>query len=259
MAGVCGLVLACDGDDASDGSTTGESTDEYEPVDCSGALAFADPDLEEAVRVTIGVPTGGIRVGDVDSLRTLHAFAAGVSDLSGIECLHALTGLVLTGNEISDLRPLAGLSSLTLLFLESNRVSDLSPLAGLTALTDVWLADNNTSDLSPLSELTELTVLSAPFNSVSDLDPLSELTALTMLDLATNSVSDLSPLSELTELRTLVLDGNRITDLSPLVANTGLSSGDDVVLTDNPIDCVDQAENVAALRDRGVDLQIDCP
>jgi internalin A len=48
-------------------------------------------------------------------------------------------------------------------------------------------------------------------------------------------------------------------DLSPLVANPGVGAGDTINLPGNPIDCAAQAANIQALRDRGVDLRVDCP
>ena len=52
---------------------------------------------------------------------------------------------------------------------------------------------------------------------------------------------------------------NQVSDLSPLVANSGIGDGDEVGLSSNPIDCTAQADNIQALRDRGVSLSSPCP
>ena len=54
------------------------------------------------------------------------------------------------------------------------------------------------------------------------------------------------------------MERNQISDLEPLVNNEDLDDGDSVYLTDNPIDCEDQADNIDELEDRGVDLEVDC-
>jgi hypothetical protein len=55
-----------------------------------------------------------------------------------------------------------------------------------------------------------------------------------------------------------MLSGNAVTDLSPLADNIGIDLGDLVDLRRNPIDCQAQADNLAALRVRGVDVKVDC-
>ena len=56
----------------------------------------------------------------------------------------------------------------------------------------------------------------------------------------------------------LYLYNNDISDIEPLVNNNGLGWGDIVEIQDNPIDCVEQAENISMLFWQGVDLTSDC-
>jgi hypothetical protein len=56
----------------------------------------------------------------------------------------------------------------------------------------------------------------------------------------------------------VILSGNQIADLAPLVANAELGEGDSVYVDDNPIDEMAQADNIAALCDRGVSLDPYC-
>lgn len=113
---------------------------------------FPDPKLEEAVRNTIGKPTGGIY--DTDLVGTgftwLNASDGNVTDLGGLEYCTDLQELNLEFNGIKDLSPLAGLTGLWYLNLNFNLISDLSPLAGLTNLEYLRLVLNQISDISAL-------------------------------------------------------------------------------------------------------------
>jgi internalin A len=156
----------------------------------------------------------------------------GISDLSPLQGLTALTNLNLSGNQIIDLSPLQGLTALTNLELEGNQIIDLSPLQGLTALTNLELERNQIIDLSPLQGLTALTNLNLSGNQIIDLSPLQGLTALIRLDLNSNQIIDLSPLQGLTALTRLYLNHNQIIDLSPLQGLTALT---ELWLNDNQI------------------------
>ena len=117
------------------------------------------------------------------------------------------------------------------------------------------LMNANISDLTGLEFATNLQGLMLVNNSISDLTPLSNLTNLQGLILVNNSISDLTPLSDLTNLQTLWLQNNSISDLAPLVANTGLGSGDDVNVKDNPLSDVSINTHIPALQDRGVKVR----
>jgi Leucine-rich repeat (LRR) protein len=81
------------------------------------AVAFADPNLEEAVRVAIGIPNAPIYESDLDGLTSLSVSGRNITDLTGLECTTSLTWLGLWDNQISDISPLANLTSLTELYL----------------------------------------------------------------------------------------------------------------------------------------------
>ena len=89
-------------------------------------------------------------------------------------------------------------------------------------------------------------------NDISNLSPLSGLTNLLWISLSQNSISDISPLASLNNLRILYLNDNSISDISPLVANTGLGSGDEVYLYDNPLSSTSLNTHIPALESRGV-------
>jgi hypothetical protein len=142
-------------------------------------------------------------------------------------------------------------------YLDFGAADARAALSNLANLKDLELT--NQSDISFVSGLTRLTTLALGYN-VQDISPLAGLTRLTSLDLGNNQIQDLSALSNLTVLARLILDGNPITDLSPLVANSGIGQGDDVSVASTPyLDCASQKNNIAALRQRGVNLTTDCP
>jgi len=127
------------------------------------------------------------------------------------------------------------LESITMLTPHSRNISDLTGLEYLVNLTDLDLRDNQISDISLLASLARLTKLNLSFNQISDISSLASLTNLTALDLSWNEISNLSPLVGLTNLRFLSLEQNNVNDISALVENIGLSEGDTVILTNNPL------------------------
>ena len=94
------------------------------------------------------------------------------------------------------------------------------------------------------------------FNSITDIGALSGLTSLTSLSLPVNGITDVSSLSGLTSLRFLNLRFNpNLTDIQPLLNNSGLGSGDNVLLAGTSVSCAD----VAALEAKGLLVNSDCP
>ena len=75
-----------------------------------------------------------------------------------------------------------------------------------------------------------------------------------MLHLSDNHISDVSPLENLANLRHLYLSGNQISDIEPLVNNPGLSKGDRVDLTDNPLSTESIDVYIPQLEARGVEV-----
>ncbi|MGB5926057.1 MAG: leucine-rich repeat domain-containing protein [Dehalococcoidia bacterium] len=210
------------------------------------------------------------------SLITLLLADNQISDISPLANLTSLTELTFADNQISDISPLASLTNLTVLELNSNQISDISPLASLTNLTEwLGLGNNQISDISPLANLTSLTGLALSINQISDISPLANLTNLTeFLTLNGNQISDISPLASLTNLTELGLEWNQISDISslanltnltqvwlranqisdiePLVNNPGLSEGDTVYLTANPLSHTSINTYIPQLEARGV-------
>lgn len=238
-------------------------------------VAFADANLEAAVRDQLEKPAGDILSSEMESLFEIRAEELGITDLAGLEHATKLRFLKLMNNSIDDLTPIAGLTDLYDLQLYGNRISDLSPLAGLSNLGNLNIGANLVTDLSPLANLKRLESLRIHSNrSIAGLAPLSGLSNLVHLDITTTGTSDISALAGMTSLQTvsaganqiadlsalqglpalttLVFPHNQITDLAPLLANAGLGAGDLVEVRFNPL--TEQARNVQipALRAREV-------
>ena len=111
---------------------------------------------------------------------------------------------------------------------------------------------NRISDISPLANLTNLTILYLDNNKISDITHLANLTDLKDLHLNINNIEDITPLANLTNLTRLYLHGNKIIDISPLSTNTGLSDGDTVELSYNPLSTTSVNNYIPELEARGV-------
>ena len=225
---------------------------------CEGALSFADPNLEQAVRGAVGKTSGALYAADVAGLTTFTPSYAGVRDLDGIQCLSSLQELDLSGDPVTGLAPLADLDALAVLWLFDTGVSDLAPLAEMASLTDLYLSGGPFDDLAPLAESPSLEALYVLEAQVGDLSQLAAFTSLKTLGLGDNEIVDLSPLAGLASLGYLHVDGNAISDLSPLVANAGVAACDVVLAAGNPVDATAQQANIDALCGRCVFIDCFC-
>ena len=194
------------------------------------AVTFPDPNLEAAIREAIGKPTGPIYPSDLEGLTSFSARERNITNLTGLEHCTNLTSLDLGYNQIGNISPLAGLTNLLYLNLDGNQIGDISSLAGLMNLQGLLLVGNQVSDISSLASLTKLNGL----------------------QLADNHIGNISVLAQLTNLQALYLDGNQISDISPLVQNVGLSTGDHVFLSGNPLSSDSINIYIPELQTRGV-------
>ena len=211
----------------------GKSLESSITAEVDNSVDIPDPNLRTEIERELGrTSIAPITVADMESLTTLDAGRADISDLTGLEAAINLTWLTLSRNNLSDISALLGLTNLTKLELSGNSVSDLSVLSRLTNLTRLMLSRNNLSDISVLSELTNLTHLSLFDTGISDISVLSGLTNLTQLWLHNNSISDISAVSGLTNLTQLWLGDNSLSDIS---AVSGLTNLTELVLRKNSI------------------------
>jgi internalin A len=137
-------------------------------------------------------------------------------------------------------------------------IVDLEGIQCLTNLERLMIYSNEIVDVSALSDLVNLKWLNLSRNQIADLGPLSNLKKLEYQWLFGNQISDISIISGLTNIKDLDLRDNQITEIVSLVANAGLQSGDDIDITENPINCDDQENNLNILLERGVTVESDC-
>jgi hypothetical protein len=202
----------------------------FTPPVSAATVTFPDANLKTVIREAIGKPSGDISEADLLGLTSLHGEEAGIIDLTGLEYCIDLTHLYLYKNQIKVITPVQNLTKLELLLLGVNQIEDISPVQNLSNLTDLQLQVNQISDISPVQDLTNLHGLYLSFNQISDISPVQNLTNLTGL----------------------VLSYNQINDIQPLVDNTGLSSGDRVYLSNNPLNCYSISYLIPDLEAKGV-------
>ena len=210
-------------------------------------VAFADSDLEAAVRKAISKPKwkGRLYPADVSGVTALNVSSSTVESLDGISHLTSLERLEAGANQIRDVSPLSGLTSLRELSLENNRITDILPLAGLASLETVRLSGNQITDVSGLGMLSSLVSLDLSDNQIHDISRLAGVTSLRSLHLAHNMVRDLSPVSSLALMDYLDLGGNLISDISPL---EGLASLEELDLSHNQISAISPLSHLILLR-----------
>ena len=205
-------------------------------LEAMAEVNIPDPNLRTAIEKALGKAPGDTIIAlEMENLTRLEAPEAGIMNLTGLEAATNLTGL----------------------FLHHNSITDISAVSGLTRLTLLHIWGNSISDISAVSGLTRLTLLFLHHNSITDISAVSGLTNLTELYLENNSITDISAVSGLTRLTKLFLYDNSITDISPLVANTGLESGDEILMQRNPLSYLSIHTHIPTLQSRGVTVKFD--
>lgn len=94
--------------------------------------------------------------------------------------------------------------------------------------------DKPTGDILNTDLLT-ITTLIGDNREISNISGIEYCTNLDTLDLNENDIDDINLLSGLLNLEYLNFHKNQITDIKALVDNTGLNSGDEVWLGNNPL------------------------
>ncbi len=122
-------------------------------------------------------------------------------------------------------------------------------------LTTLYAQERGISDLTGLEYCVNLWSLILDRNNISHISALAGLTNLQELYLGGNNISDISYLAGLTNLQELHLQSNNISDISPLVENSGLSAGDFVDLSGNPLSTESVNVYIPQLEARGVTVE----
>ncbi len=198
-------------------------TDVAETSPATTAVNIPDSNLRSKIETALGKGSGDpISAAEMETLTTLTAQDASISNLTGLETATNLTTLKLGNNSISDISALTGLTELTELQLWDNSISNISAVAGLTQLTRLYLWGNTITDISHVAGLTNLTHLRLGENSISNISAVAGLTSLIHLNVRENSVSNISAVAGLTDLTELVIGNNTISDITPVANLTKL-------------------------------------
>jgi len=210
-------------------------------TDPGTVVIFGDPNLEAAVRATIGRSSGLLFTRHVAGLTFLNATNRNIAVLTGIEHLRVLTSLALSDNQIIDISPLRQLTHLVSLNLANNQIRSIAPLVdneGLDAGDTVVLLNNPLSRLAisaqiPILEARGVTVSADPAQvTFSDTSLEAAVRAaigqasgelltvdvefLTSLDASGRGITALDGIEYLKGVEELFLENNQIADLSLL-------------------------------------------
>ena len=219
-------------------------------------VTFGDPDLADAVRSALGLPSGDILATDMLNLTELDISGHDISTLDGLEYALNLGKLVMQSleldgddaldalasltklweldmgyNGLTTIPDLTGLPDLRNLYLQNNDIQSLQPLAGMPALRQFTVSGSSLSDLSPLAQVPTLSSFQIFDSAVTDLSPLASLPDLTYLGIFVAPLDDISPLATMTQLTSIQLVQTQVGDLGPLANMTDLQH---VQLASNP-------------------------
>ena len=205
-------------------------------------INIPDNNLRAKIETALGKASGDpISAAEMETLTSLTAQDASISNLTGLETATNLTTLKLGNNSIPDISALTGLTKLTELQLWDNSISNISAVAGLTQLTRLYLWGNTITDISHVAGLTNLTHLRLGENSISNISAVAGLTNLIHLNLKENSISNISAVAGLTNLTELVIGNNTISDIAPVANLTKL------VWLDMPHNAISDVTSVTGL------------
>lgn len=205
---------------------TSFSSQTYAEVAHSQEVAFADPNLEIAIKSLLNKTSEeSVSRLDLESLTEVDLSNRKIKNLQGLEYATNITQINLSFNEIADISPLKGLSKIRSLNLRENQISSIEDLSAMKELEFLAIDLNQISSLDAVKQLPRLQVLHANRNQISSIHGLSDAIEMTFLDLSNNKIEDIEPLGKLTKLKYLYVGDNQIRDISPLwVLSTNLAS-----------------------------------
>ncbi|MDE0452555.1 MAG: hypothetical protein OXI90_12430 [Gammaproteobacteria bacterium] len=228
-------------------------------------------------------------LGRLPNLQSLYLAGNNVSDLNALTGLSSLRWLELRRNQVSDLAPLVrreiwDLDSSPGVNLYGNPLDSASvhehvpkleswgirvwgaghaavaiPDPALRALIAQAIAGARVRLDDPITEesIKRLVILQAFNAGIADLAGLDAAANLTWAWLGSNHISNVGPLAAAHELAGLDLSDNRISNVGPLTDNPGISAGDWVSLSANPLSEQSLNVHIPDLLDRNVDVRLD--
>jgi len=216
-AALCALCLC-------GGFALGRFTDVFKPA--VAGVAFAEPLIEQAARLTLGIADGDpVTEQDLLSITELYVYGdqpAGSNEDYQAIMRQADGGGTAANGGIASLTDLAMMPNLSIVDLPLQNIADLSPLAGLAALRDLDIKHNPVSDLTPLSGLSQLTGVGLYGTRAADLSPLAACPLLSSLDVGGTFVTSAAALRGNGSIRWLKLSKAPLQTLAGIEALTSL-------------------------------------
>lgn len=172
-----------------------------------GEVIFAEPLIEQAVRLELNRPQGILTDEDLLGVTEILIRGQKVYDLKKSYYEDAQSGYLDAaswGNTVS-LEDLRRMPNLKYVFVSHAKVKDVSPLADLSELRAIILNDNEIRDISALANLRNVEQLELGNNNISDISALGEMKYLRVVFLGNNPVSDISPLANCPYLDRIIL------------------------------------------------------
>jgi len=189
---------------------------------------------------------------NLTNLTSLNIDSISLSSIDELANLTNLEVLNIRQNNITEISVVENMTQLRYLFFEYNQVTDITPIQNLNLLESVSLYHNQIDSIPSLVNLTNITAFQPSNNSIVDISGISEMTWLTNVNFDDNLISDITPLQDLTLLDNIYLSRNQIVDIQPLVNNSGIDSGDQLWLEDNPLNDSSLTVHIPNLEARGV-------
>lgn len=230
--------------------------------------------------------------GNLPLLMTLDLSSNAIEELTRFGNLPALTTVDFSNNAIRSPKCAGGLPKLTIVDFSNNNIESVTGIGAISSLSSLDLSNNQLRDFSSFSELAlleSLEYLNLAGNPLGALEnvptfealksinlsntglssaaELGRMHNLTSIYLSNNQLREITFLQSFRQLNYLDLSNNQISDLSPFlsapwgppVLGNRYSTSSTLNVKGNPIDCVAQATNLAALRAMTLNVVTDCP
>ncbi|MCX6118327.1 MAG: hypothetical protein NT027_12350 [Proteobacteria bacterium] len=149
------------------------------------------------------------------TINSLHVSGSGLKSIKGIEQLHSLSHLDLSGVKLSDLNDLKKAVNRQLaVTIQASEINDFSGLGALSLATTLSIQNSNLNNVSFLENMTWLRTLEITGTNIYDINSLAHCTRLVDLNLTRNSIHTADSLNGLSELRNLDLSDNRLLSIT---------------------------------------------
>ena len=223
------------------GFAVGRYTDilHYSPVHSYDEYIFAEPLIEEAVRLTLGKFTDEpVLRKDLELIKELYisgdeivlserayelirnnprrTVPENIKSLEDIKYMPNLIKLCMDHQSVFDLSPLSGHQQLEVLKFERCNISDVSPLLTVPRLRELFIFDNIIDEFSYFQEMKSLQFLVIGDNPLKNIAELGDISHIEALNLHMTDIENLAGIEIMVNLRELWLRETAVCDFSPL-------------------------------------------